>query len=71
MLIGSSLQSISYTETKPDLVVNIEFLLTVFRIVILFGERVDLIYSCLHVLSQMLSYKSPLQYVLRGLQSIG
>ena len=60
VLVGSSLRSVGRTETKPDLIANVEFLPTVLRVVISLGERVDLVYSCLHVLSQMLFYELPL-----------
>ena len=60
VLVGSSLRSVGCAEMKLDLVVNIEFFPAVFGVVISLGERVDLVYGCLRVLSQVLSYESPL-----------
>src|SRR6266566_930265 len=71
VLVRSSLQSIDRAETKPDLVVNVEFLPTVLKVVISLNERIDFVHSYLRVLSQMLSHKSPLQHILQRLQSIG
>ena len=58
MFIRSAFRFVNYTETKLDLVANVELFPTVFGIIISFGEYVNLIYNCLYVFLQMFFYKS-------------
>ncbi len=51
VFVGSIFRFISCAETKLDLIVNVELLLTVFGIVISFGECVGLVYGYLYVFS--------------------
>src|SRR6266699_125152 len=67
VFVGPTFRFVSRAETKPNLVANIELLSTIFKIVISFNKHIDLVYSCLYILLQILSYESPLQHVLRGL----
>ncbi len=67
MFIESAFRFINRTETKPDLVANVELFPTVFKIVISFNEYIGFVYSCLYIFLQMLFHESPLQYILRGL----
>jgi len=58
MFVGSTFRFVGRAETKSDLVANVELLLTMFGIVVSFGEYIGFVYNYLHVLSQVFSYKS-------------
>ena len=51
VFVGSTFRFVNRAETKLDLVINIELFLTMFRIVVSFGEYVGLVYDYLYVFS--------------------
>jgi len=51
IFVESVFRFVNCIETKLDLVINIEFFLTVFRIVVSFGEYIGFVYNYLYIFS--------------------